>query len=320
MGFVDRAKSMHARGDVVRAAVILAQGLKREPRDSEAVGWLLHLYVEELPNPGIEADLLQVLSFQPNGADLLAIVRAELNELGSGDKLKAIDKSLDHSPMQFPSSGPPPPEPPFEPHSAAAPHEEESNQAEPRSEFVQQPSTAPGGENWSSFDSPFDHTGRVKVAPAEIEQETAPANPIGVVAPRLEAPERQPQVADRELSASIDLALSQPLGAIDDLPESLKREYLGAESASPSSTRPMVWAIIAGLALLCVAALLAYASNSSDEVPPETTPEWAPVEEAEPAQDGDSPSAAVVASDDSAEAEGSANQEIIEAPSDGEVE
>ncbi len=312
---------MHARGDAVRAAVILAQGLKREPRDSEAVGWLLHLYVEELPNPGIESDLLKVLSLQPNGADLLAIVRAELGELGSGEKLKAIDKTLDHSPMRFTSSGPPEPEPPPQT-QAPTPHGAHSNDA-PRSEFVSQADTQDGGESWAAFDSPFDHTGRIPTGSAEPAEEPPAAEPSSPQeTPRQEAPSREPQLADEELSASIDLALSQPLGTIDDLPASLKREYLGDESASGSSSKPMVWAIIVGVALLCIAAIVGYASKSKGPEAGAIEPpsEWEPVEEAAPeavvAAEGQ-----VAATEGSAEAEGSAAEvEIIEAPTDGEGE
>ena len=76
MAFLERAKSMHARGETARAAMILAQGLKREPQDADAVEWLLHLYVEEIPSPGMERELLQILCQQPNGRYLLDVVRA----------------------------------------------------------------------------------------------------------------------------------------------------------------------------------------------------------------------------------------------------
>ena len=323
MGFVDRAKSMHARGDAVRAAVILAQGLKRDPKDGEAVGWLLHLYVEELPNPGIEADLLQVLSLQPNGADLLAIVRAELNELGLREKSKALDKSLELAPLHF-ASGPPPsaetvePAPPDRPASMSG------------SELVQPPQPTPSGENWESFDSPFGD-GAGDTSP----QQTSPREPAPPpAAPAAEAPAPasvpEPELADRALSASIDLALSQPLSALEHS-GSFKHDYL--EEPSGRSMNFGFWAVIVGVAIVCGVLIVGYLSGG--QLAEADSPEWevGPVDGAEgaastgegaaaadpapgePAPDGESEGDAPPVLVEPGTAEGSA---VVDAPADGE--
>ena len=323
MGFVDRAKSMHARGDAVRAAVILAQGLKRDPKDAEAVGWLLHLYVEELPNPGIEADLLQVLSMQPNGADLLAIVRAELDELGLHAKRKALDKTLDHTPLQFASGPPPGPEPVA---SVAA----ERPASHSASELAQPPAPRGGGENWESFDSPFgDGTGETAPQATAAPAPVAPSAPAGAVA--LE-PEKlpEPALADRELSASIDLALSQPLSALDTTTSSFKHDYLDDSSKSKGVG---FWSVIAGVAIVCGVLIVGYLQGTRPAEAESTEWEAAPVEDGSSEADeasGEPAAAAEAAAEPESEtpepaAAGSADAppsegEIIEAPQDGEGE
>ena len=57
MTFLERAKSAHSRGDAAAAAVILVQGLKRDPEEIEALQWLLDVYVDEIHNPGMEAEI-----------------------------------------------------------------------------------------------------------------------------------------------------------------------------------------------------------------------------------------------------------------------
>ena len=245
---------MHACGDAVRAAVILAQVLKRDPSDAEAVELLLHLYVEELPGPGIESDLLKVLSRQPNGADLLAIVEAELEEVGGFEKLKALDKVMDAEPVHLRSAHEAPaPQPEPEPVAPA-----NSPQARaPSSEFVgvAAPPVA-RGDNWDGFDSPFEEeTGRVQIA------EPAPA------------------IAAREQADPLTLSMSQPLGTIDTLPPSLRAEYGPRDAPLPSdlpaSGSRLVWVVLACVAMVVVGAILAYTMNGDAEAgaQPEAWPE-----------------------------------------------
>lgn len=95
MAFLERARSMYERGDVVRASVTLAEGLKRQPDHAEAVEWLLHLYVEELPKPGLESELLRILEAQEGGEQLLQLVLAELREFGAHEKYAALTQVLE---------------------------------------------------------------------------------------------------------------------------------------------------------------------------------------------------------------------------------
>ncbi len=265
---------MHARGDVVRASVILAQGLKRAPGDIEAVEWLLHMYVEELPNPGIEPDLLVVLSKQPNGADLLALVQAELSNLGATDKLRALDKVLDITPIRFASESPVPERIPtyedadapagseYDPryahgepaHHADAhgyqveahayegePHPDAYAEAEPR-RVSHAPEVRPAAENWDAFDSPFESDARSN-----------------------EPVEEEPDVPPEVLDSSV-------LGTLDTLPEHLRAEYapeLGA--VEPPDTRPIWFVAIAAVAIVVLLGLYSMARMNNDEV---VAPNW----------------------------------------------
>ncbi|MCB9507539.1 MAG: hypothetical protein H6700_07040 [Myxococcales bacterium] len=147
MAFLERAKSMHARGETARAAMILAQGLKREPQDAEAVEWLLHLYVEEIPSPGMERELLQILCQQPNGRYLLDVVRAELEETGNHEKLKALDKTQAREGVLL--------APLVEPAAAVEAVVPQAAPSAP-SAIPAAPAPAPPRENWAQFDNPLD--------------------------------------------------------------------------------------------------------------------------------------------------------------------
>lgn len=305
MSFVDRAKSMHSRGDAVRAAVILAQGLKREPTDVEAVGWLLHLYVEELPNPGIEADLLNVLALQPNGADLLAIVRAELAELGLAEKTKALEKTLELSSLEFHSTPPP----------AAEPAEPQQRAPSASSE-MQSAALERGGENWDSFDSPFDQL-TSNSGPAATRTAPDPATSSTEASSPSASKSAAPELADRALSASIDLALSQPLSAHDPGAAG------GHHSAAGSGSGPSFgfWAVILGIAVICGILIIGYAQGSSDEESAAQDAAWEASGDEHGAEMAGSGAEAAPEDDGSAESEPSVQGSAaapIDAPSDEE--
>ena len=91
MTFYDRAKNAYSRGDTVRAAFVLAEGLKRTPEHAEALEWLMELYVKELRTTGIEGELIEILSTQANGRVLYEVLENELEEAEAYQKLKALD-------------------------------------------------------------------------------------------------------------------------------------------------------------------------------------------------------------------------------------
>ncbi len=84
---MERAESMAERGDPLRTALILSEGLRRDPGNVDAVDWLLNLYVNEVPRPGMEREVLRVLELQPDGFDLYEVVEARLSEMGQEEKL-----------------------------------------------------------------------------------------------------------------------------------------------------------------------------------------------------------------------------------------
>lgn len=165
MSFLQRAKSMHERGDAVRAAFILAEGLKREPDHGEALEWLLHLYVEELPNPGIERELLYILVAQRNGHELYDIVEAELEELGRHEKLDALHRTAQREGISFDA---PPPEPAPVARAPIAPSQVE------QAELPITDAGGPARERWDEFDSPLTHAPDSVRVPRADEEPPAP--------------------------------------------------------------------------------------------------------------------------------------------------
>lgn len=64
MDFEERARKAHRRGQLVRAAVLLAEGLKRHPERVDALDFLTNLFANELQSPGLEQDLVDALAAQ----------------------------------------------------------------------------------------------------------------------------------------------------------------------------------------------------------------------------------------------------------------
>jgi hypothetical protein len=159
MTYLERAKLMHGRGDAVRAAYILAEGLRRDPRNAEALEWLLHLYVEEVPQPGMENDVLLILDRQPNGRELLAIVEAELRELRHEAKLLAIRKVQARDGLVTGAQPKVVPEPEPPPAPPAAPSRSGRDEA-PRPV-----------EHWDRFNSPLHQGGDGEGVPAHGDDE-----------------------------------------------------------------------------------------------------------------------------------------------------
>jgi tetratricopeptide (TPR) repeat protein len=64
MDFEERARKAHRRGQLVRAAVLLAEGLKRHPERVDALDFLTNLFANELASPGLEQDLVDAMAQQ----------------------------------------------------------------------------------------------------------------------------------------------------------------------------------------------------------------------------------------------------------------
>lgn len=150
-GFLERAKRIYHKGDVVSSAFVLAEGLKREPSNAEALEWLMHLYVREMPRPGIERDLLKILHQQPNGGLLLSKIRARLHDATASAKLDALARvvATDGEPVDS-AVGPAPPA-----ELDAAPPGLPDDRPLLRTP-VPGPILPPPAEDWSAFANPLD--------------------------------------------------------------------------------------------------------------------------------------------------------------------
>ncbi|MBN1947823.1 MAG: hypothetical protein JW797_19305 [Bradymonadales bacterium] len=102
MSFMDRARALYQRGDAIRAAFLLAEGIKRSPGEEEALRWFLQIYVEDIDSPGLEQELIRVLQTQPDGQQLLELVSSELAERGQEARLGFLTRVRQ---LQRPSVG-----------------------------------------------------------------------------------------------------------------------------------------------------------------------------------------------------------------------
>ncbi len=110
MSFYNRAQKAYDRGDIVRAVVMLIEGLKRSPDHAEALDMLLRLYGIEVDGMGLEPDVIKILELQPDANDLLSVlvdnargcghdrVADALLELGGARGLAYVPESEDDEP------------------------------------------------------------------------------------------------------------------------------------------------------------------------------------------------------------------------------
>ena len=96
MSYLQRAQSMHERGEFVRAAILLADGLRRSPGDEEALQQLLDVYLRDISTPGIEKEILQALERQPDGLDLYDLIERQLDAAGDLRRIEALRKTREY--------------------------------------------------------------------------------------------------------------------------------------------------------------------------------------------------------------------------------
>lgn len=267
MAFFHRAKSMYDRGEVVRAATILAEGLKREPTNVEALEWLLHLYVKEIPNPGLEIEVIKILAAQGNGLDLLELVQDELEAARLFDKIKALDNVRRREglllELPHPSAGKGSKGPAF-PRSADAAshsepdedHEDHEGHEDDKVAFAAFMSAAKGGaqtqeqtsESWKSFADPTDEI-------AQLQARTPAAR---------KTPLPSPAIADRGVDRSASRT-TRPLPPLDDASDERDDE---GDGGVPDAPRPvMAWVMVGvATALLALALVMAFMRNAEAPV------------------------------------------------------
>jgi hypothetical protein len=252
MAFYHRAKSMYDRGEVVRAATILAEGLKREPGDVESLEWLLHLYVKEIPNPGLEVEMVKILAAQANGRDLLEIVQSELEAANMSDKIRALDNVRRREGVLM--------DPPTPVHRPAAPVTSAPlNRPSPTGEEDEDEQDKVE-ESWQSFSDPTDEIAQVQArTPAP---RTAPI-PSPVSSGESDAPRPASTRSTRPLPP-----LDDPSDELDDSDDDVGRT---------DAQRPVLTWVIVGVAtaLLVLALVMALmrGSETTDTAPAGTTEE-----------------------------------------------
>lgn len=92
MSFMERARSLYERGEHVRTAFVLAEGIKRDPSREDALHWFLQVYVEDVNQPGLEQELVRVVEMQPNGTQLLDLVCDEMRERQQFERLSFLER------------------------------------------------------------------------------------------------------------------------------------------------------------------------------------------------------------------------------------
>jgi hypothetical protein len=247
-GYFDRAKRIYSRGDVVSTAFVLAEGLRRDVGNSEALEWLMHIYVREVDRTGIERDLVRILHQQPNGGLLLTKIRERLEEQGSETKLEALRRVviIEGEPRDVSAPAP----------NAAPDVPEEAPELRPALPTPlplppQGEAAEPTGENWGAFASPLEG-GSPRLSGARASVATADAPAAGGPMP----------------------AGTMPSGTYEPPAD----EVLDADALRGEGFRRSVPLIVAALALIVVALVVILVLAPRGAEPPEADLEPVPAE------------------------------------------
>ncbi len=130
MNFEQRARKARQRGQSVRAAVLLIEGLKRHLTNDSALGFLVQIYVEDLTSPGLGYDLAGILLSQPDAQSCFEELLWQLHERGKDSMGREIVRAAAEDGVELIW---PPPHPTPAPVEAEAPSEDalaESAEAE----------------------------------------------------------------------------------------------------------------------------------------------------------------------------------------------
>jgi hypothetical protein len=261
MAFLERAKSMYEQQEVVRAATILAEGLKRDPAQVQALEWLMELYVHELPSPGLERELLCILEQQANGQELFELMERELEGEAGEDKLHALRKVMQRERITLRHQ---PPATATGPLSLPTPTSPPPRELELRTGVTAEPHEGPE-EDWDAL-----ATGDADTrAPATAADRRSP-DPH----PREDAGSRRTAPADHEALSRINRALP-PLQDDQDA-DDLAGPWEGTPEED-SRWRPlMMLGVFVALALMVFALAMSFlrgtratdAPGAADEVAP----------------------------------------------------
>ncbi len=88
--YLSRAKSLSERREPMRAFYQLVNGLRKNPRDEQALEMLVDIYIRDIETPGVEQDLLKTLSIVPEGASLCEMIENTLEKSEDHRRLKSL--------------------------------------------------------------------------------------------------------------------------------------------------------------------------------------------------------------------------------------
>lgn len=98
MAYLERARTFLEKGDRIRAAVTIIEGLRKDPGNDEALDELIRVYVDELPGPGLERDLVEVLQLRDDAGTRLAFIEHALEGESGEAKASALSTLFSKSP------------------------------------------------------------------------------------------------------------------------------------------------------------------------------------------------------------------------------
>ncbi|QDG54348.1 tetratricopeptide repeat protein [Persicimonas caeni] len=163
--FEQRAQKALDRGQPVRSAVLLIEGLKRQPDERAALDFLIDLYVDELTSAGLEYDLTGVLVLQSDSEQLFRDILRRLDPAGKASMGRELVRAANEHGYDL--TWPPAPEPAPAPTAEPMP--------EPRPPAQTEPYSSPEPELEPAITEPTPEP-EPERAPVELQPEPEPVD------------------------------------------------------------------------------------------------------------------------------------------------
>lgn len=268
MNFVERAHSLYEQQKTFEACITLSNGLKHHPHEEDALDWFLRMYCEEIPRPGLEADVLRILQKRADGADRFENLCAELEHLGAEEKYEALFDAVERHGIRFrrptgPSSAIASGEAPLS--SAPAGAGGETSDASGAAPALPGPASSGTSERWDRFSSPLDE------ADAAVPDAAPAATP--------EPEQAEDVAAEPTPETPAEGSERFELGTMDTLPEELRAQYAPTGRLPATKPKPN-WTAIVVASVIVVGAFAFYVWGANTQEPPSDAPAFAPVVEA----------------------------------------
>ncbi|MGM0555024.1 MAG: tetratricopeptide repeat protein [Myxococcota bacterium] len=313
MDFEERARKAHRRGQLVRAAVLLAEGLKRHPERVDALDFLTNLFANELESPGLEQDLMDAMAAQQDLRERLEFI---LERYAERDKQSMGRELVRAANERFGGFQWPPPTPASELSGEGRRTDDDDTEAEVRDRESESTAAAPPMGEADAIEPEPEPEATPQASPSDKREIGDPAQlfeeSLRAAQERLSADEaREPRTAQAPSDAPPKTDVAEAPTQEHPRAESTNRTGDSSESGGPDLARLLLVALAA--VALVGAVYGGWTYLNSGENPPDVDVEKRDIAALDTADRGEVPEVLGAKSGAAVDTEAARQAEFIEA-------